>query len=534
MTFSVAHSSRKPLGEENQRVARVALALFTIAAIGYLAFLLKFNCYFAAGPDSAGYLTEAKMIASGHMSVDVTILRELKLPPPMTYVVTPLGWARAQVDGFMVPTYPAGLPFHQALLGILFGWSRAPFLVAPLLAFLSLFVLIGLMRELDLPMICACTGAAILATIPTLVNHAVQPVSDVVATFYSILALWLALRSRSSVEPAILPALPSATSPGDAGRIAGDTQGGAIRSADVYAALAGIAFAIGVWVRPTNFLLVLPLAFALRWNIRRLVVSAIAALPFGIALGWWNQTLYGSALRTGYGTLWDVIKPHPVCGAFHLKMLGWMLTPVVVVGALFVFFDRRIAGWLRLLLGVWFGSFLLFYSFYGSCDERFLLPALPALIIGFMAVLRRRVDLLRGRRPKLVPLAAALILVAVLSRQFFMIHHLRAVWPAYDDAIYPTSVAFAEARLPKDAVLLTGLMGGAFLYDTNRFTIHFSEVPIDGRLPVLRAAVKRTHRHWYALLSTVETNPHEWEVWSPSRWEPVGMNRDVTLWRLEE
>src|SRR5258707_6409106 len=126
MTFSVAHSSRKPLGGENQRVARAALALFTIAAAGYLAFLLNFNCYFAGGPDSAGYLTEAKMIASGNMMADVPLLRELKLPPRMTYVVTPIGWATAPRDGFMVPTYPAGLPFHQPLLGMLFGWSRSP------------------------------------------------------------------------------------------------------------------------------------------------------------------------------------------------------------------------------------------------------------------------------------------------------------------------------------------------------------------------------------------------------------------------
>ena len=40
MTFSVAHSSRKATADENRIVARVALVLFTVAALAYLGVLL--------------------------------------------------------------------------------------------------------------------------------------------------------------------------------------------------------------------------------------------------------------------------------------------------------------------------------------------------------------------------------------------------------------------------------------------------------------------------------------------------------------
>ena len=495
MTFSVAHSSRK---------AVLLAILFTAAATAYLAVLLKHNCWFSGGPDSSGYCTEAKMIASGHMMMEVPLLRELGLPPDMMRVFTPTGWMPGPVAGFMVPTYPAGVPFHQALLGLLFGWNRGPFLVSPLIAFLTLFVFVAAMCELGLPIEYAMGGAAIYVLIPTFVNHAIQPVSDVVASFYSILAIWLALRA-SRVTRAVVPAV-----------------------------LSGVAFAIGVWVRPTNALLCIPLAFALRWEIRRLAMAIAGAAPLGVALAWWNKTLYGSPLRTGYGSVFDVLKPYPVCGTFYLRQIGEMLTPLIALGALFVFFDRRVAGWLRTSIAVWIGSFLLFYSFYGFCDERYLLPALPALIAGFLFVVKRCAEIITAQTPVFAGIVAGLVIVTLIALQMkTLVDETTFDLAKYDD-IYPTSIAFAEARLPKDAVVVSGLMAGAFLYDTGRFTFRFDVLPETGRLAPSRKAVERLHKKWYALLAADESTPDRFAVWEPSQWIPVAINRDVTLWRLEE
>lgn len=492
--FDRAHSSRK----------LAVLAIFVLAATAYLAILLKHNCWFSGGPDSAGYCTEAKMIASGHMMMEVPLLRELQLPPDMIRVFTPTGWMAGPVDGFMVPTYPAGVPLHQALLGKIFGWDRGPFLVSPLIAFLTLFVFVAAVRELGLPLEYAMGGAAIYGLVPSFVNHAIQPVSDVVASFYSILAIWLALRA-SRMAPAILPAI-----------------------------LAGVAFSIGVWVRPTNFLLCIPLAFALRWDIRRIAMAIAGSAPPGLALAWWNRTLYGSPFRTGYGSLFEVVKPHPVCGAFHLRMIGEMVTPLIALGALFVFFDKSVAGWLRALIGVWIGSFLLFYSFYDFCDERFLLPALPALIAGFLLVVKRSAAIVAVEAPLFAEVVAGLMIVTLIAFQMRTLRRETTFDLAIYDKIFPTSIAFAEARLPKDAIVVSGVMAGAFLYDSGRFTFRFDVLPEPGRLAPSREAVKRAHKTWYALLSADEAGPERFAVWEPSRWIPAGINRDVTLWRLEE
>jgi hypothetical protein len=493
--FDRAHCSRKTL---------ILAILFAVAATVYLGLLLKYNCYFSGGPDSSGYCTEAKMIASGRMSLPVPMLRELQLPPDMITAITPIGWMRGSVEGAMFPTYPAGVPMHQALLGKFFGWGRAPFLVGPIAGCLTLFVFVALMCELGLPIEYGMGGALIYVLIPPFVNHALQPVSDVVASFYSILAIWLALRA-SRLAPAILPAV-----------------------------LSGVAFSIGVWVRPTNFLLCIALAFALRWNPRRLIAAVAGSAPLGLALAWWDKTIYGSPFRTGYGSLFDVIKPYPACGAFHLGMIGSMLSPLIAFGALFVFFDRRVDGWLRTLIGVWIGTFLLFYSFYDFCDERFLLPALPALVAGFLLVLKRGADVVGEYTPLFAQVIAGLVILTLIGLQVEALLNQGTFEIAKFDGIYPSSIAFAEARLPKDAVVVSGLMAGAFLYDSGRFTFRFDVLPEPGRLAVVRDAAKRAHKKWYALLSVAEMTPERFAVWEPSRWVPVGINGDVTLWRLDE
>jgi hypothetical protein len=102
------------------------------------------------------------------------------------------------------------------------------------------------------------------------------------------------------------------------------------------------------------------------------------------------------------------------------------------------------------------------------------------------------------------------------------------------DSVYPSTIAFAEARLPKDAVVVSGLMAGAFLYDSGRYTFRFDVLPEPGRIAAVRAGAKRAHKKWYALLSVAEAEPARFAAWAPSEWVPVAINRDVTLWRLAE
>src|SRR5205814_8950768 len=127
-------------------------------------------------------------------------------------------------------------------------------------------------RQLGLSHLASAAGSVILAACPVFLMYSAQPMSDVVATFWTLAALSAA--------------------------VASDRR-------PLFASLAGAAFAVSVCVRPSNLLLAIPLAFALRGlsSPRKLILAAAAALPFGIALMLWNNALYGSPFTTGYGGL---------------------------------------------------------------------------------------------------------------------------------------------------------------------------------------------------------------------------------------
>ncbi len=496
----------EPRSAAVKREEVIAAVLFAIAALAYFVVLLRNNSFMAAGPDSSGYCNEAKLIASGHMTREVKLLYTLALSPELMPVFTPLGFCRAPAPYFMSPTYPAGQPLHEVLFAIIGGWSRAPFLVGPVMALLSVLAMIALARALGFSTLYALAAGALLAPIPVFVVHALQTASDDVATFYAIATIAIALRSRGS---------------------------------RVLAVLAGVALGVGVWVRPTNLLLALPLAFALRWDARRLLAAAAGAAPIGLALAWWQKTLYGNPFHTGYGTFAEVMMLKPACAPTQLSALPLMVTPVVVAGALLVFFARGVERWQRALLATWFSVFFVFYSFYSWCDgwlsSRFLLPAVPALILAFLFLVRTSVSMIGSRgQPTFAAIVAILVIASTIGAMIGKGIKLGVYQAHIIDEVYPESVRFAEARLPKDAIVASGLLSGAFLYYADRETVRWDQVVQAGRLPLLRAAARKAGLKWYALESTVEVTPEEFDAWLPSIWVPVAINRDVTLWRLEE
>src|SRR5712691_4624822 len=245
---------------------RVSIAL----ALGaYLVVLLRNTCYFAAGPDSSGYMNEARLLASGRTRLFVEPLRTFNLGPALIYVFTPFGFMKSGLRT-LVPTYPAGAPLHMIAAAKIGGWSTAPFVISPLMAIGCLLLIYAIGRELGLRPLERIAAMTILAAFPSFITHSVQPVSDIPGLFWTLAAIWLAMLAQK--RPA-------------------------------FAAAAGVAFGISVWVRPTNLLLAIPLAFSLRWRPLRLVTAAAVALPIGIASQLFNIRLYGSSLRAGASVL---------------------------------------------------------------------------------------------------------------------------------------------------------------------------------------------------------------------------------------
>src|SRR5437899_3067960 len=394
----------------------------------YAAILVAHLSWAAGGADSSGYLNEARLMASGKTSLPIDLLKTLRLGRDWADVFVPLGFAPR--DGRMVPVYPPGLPAHFAITGWVGGWARGPFLVPPIAALACLVLMVVLARQFGLKTWQGAAGAAILAACPVFLFIAAQPMSDVVATAWTLAAMVLALvEDRQSC------------------------LSGQARSPVLHFAAAGACFAVSVCVRPTNLLTAIPLAFAL-WRTgnpacpdrqdclsptRRVILAAAGALPFGIAFMIWNHAQFGSAIITGYGGVREMLDwtfPRERL-PYYSYWLAAQLTPFVFPGGLFT---RRVVLW------AWFLPLFVFYCFYNVYDAwwytRYLLPAIPPLIIGFLLII--------DRFP--AALASALV-IAVVAVGIVQTVRLRPLNVGEGESIYPETVRWAEQQLPRNAVV---------------------------------------------------------------------------------
>ena len=174
--------------------------LLAIVATIYIAIIVRNISFVAGGPDESGYMNEARMLASGHTHIAIAPLRTLHLDNSFGEVFTPLGFS-PRPDGTMVPVYPPGYPIHLLVAAAIGGWSHAPFFIVPLAAFASIVLMYAVAREFGLSPPYAIASAAILAAYPTFVVHSIVVMSDVLAMFWALLAMWLAARMVARKSP---------------------------------------------------------------------------------------------------------------------------------------------------------------------------------------------------------------------------------------------------------------------------------------------------------------------------------------------
>ncbi|PYQ58145.1 MAG: hypothetical protein DMF58_16325 [Acidobacteria bacterium] len=495
-------------------------ALAALLLIAYATILVRHVSRAAGGADSSGYLNEARLIAAGKQSLPIELLTTLHLGADWAYIFTPLGFTSS--GRVMIPAYPPGLPAHFAIAAAVGGWAWAPFLVPPIAALACLALMFVLARQFGLGDSAAFGGAAILAACPVFIFMAAQPMSDVVATAWTLAAIVAALAaSRHDVIPTL------SASEGEGPVWAGGTKS-YVRTAQPHrflpfaplrvgmTALAGAAFAISVCVRPSNVLMVIPLAFALRFRIRLLLIAAAAALPFGIVMMIWNHALFGNAMTTGYGSVSEMVKwsyvrerlPH------YSFWLAAQLTPLVFPLGLFT---------RRALLWAWFVPLFVFYCFYGAYETwwytRFLLPVIPALIIGFL--------LIASRFPRAV---VAALIVAIVGFAVWQDRRLGPLNVGADEPMYPETIHWAERQLPRDAIVLNQQFSGSFLYYSGRDTVRFDELDND-RFQLLRAYAGAANLRWYALLTPEELEQVRGRF--AANWTPLSQHRGMWLMRLD-
>ncbi len=476
-----------------------------LAGYGWL--LLRHTAFSVGGSDSSGYINTARRLLEGSLVERIRALDTFGLSDKFGQIFIPLGFLAGPKPGTMAPLYPAGFPLHMAAAALLGGWNTGPFLVSPLAAFLCLPLLYRLGRELDLPPVWCMAGAAMFAIWPVFLGQAIQPMSDVPATFWSMAAVLFALRSRRRAA---------------------------------WAVAAGAAFGIAVLVRPTNLLLLGPLLLALPLRLSVIAMFVAGGLPFAAIFVGYNVICYGGSLHSGYGKsgLWDAMALRHFSPRIR-HYTAWImrtLSPLPLLAWSGLILDRKVPSKNRLLLFVWFGVFLLFYCFYEPYDSfwfvRFLLPGSPAVILGALLVTR---DLVEAGRISDIPrfgwrrAIASVLFLIVIRLEVRSISATGILGTAKYESTYPQASAWASRRLPEKSVVVAMATSGALEYYTRLTYARWDWVsPEEFRL--LRPRLEGLGYRWFGLLFPFEAD--ELPKHMPGCWKKLDTLRTISIWEL--
>lgn len=488
-----------PAARPRRRAVWFAVVGLALALYGL--FLARHFSSVAGGADSSGYLNSARLLAAGRFAAEPRVPPEFG--PPEKYVrqqFQPHGFVPFDGNPNLSPTYAPGLPLHLALAGKLLGWSVAPVAVGVGGALATLLLLYAVARGFGLEPALAAAGAAAVAGYPVFIFMSIQPLSDTLATAWCLAAILAAQRA--------------AQAPG-------------------WALACGAAVGVAVLVRTTNALIVPAAVMLLGLDVRRLALAVLGGVPAALWLGYYNQSLYGSALQTGYVDISEAFGwRHGAPTIVHFAQWLALMLPTVLVAFPVVAVVRRVRpARTGHALALWFGAFALVYAFYEISHEvwwdlRFILPGTPALIIGGLLGLEALV-----KSPRARALAAAGIALWAAGLGWFWTkkHHL-LLTPVYERD-YADAAAAARENFPPGTLVIAGLHSGSLFYYTDLAILRWEFVP-HAEWPRLRALVQQAGRPMGAVLFQLEEKEALRER-CIGPWTQVAKRNNVTLWRLD-
>ena len=480
LLLAQAIAYREALVRDMARIFAAARPLLPVLALGMSAALAIYAGYFgsftAGGADSFGYVSQAHLWANGTLPSAQPI--PIEVPWPIgDGSLAPLGYRPGPQPHTMVPTYAPGLPLMMAAATIV--GACGPFLVVPALAAVLVWATFILGRRTAGPA-AGFLAAAFVATSPTVLFMALAPMSDVPAG-----ALWTA---------AACAALGS-------------------RRRD--AVWCGLFSAAGLLVRPN--LPIVPVLFFVHLALSssgrdRAIRPVIYAIPVAIVVAFvamLNAAWYGSPVNSGYGStseLFSVSNILPNLARYPVWL--WQSESPFVLLALLPLLptfhraaNRPAVRLCAALFLVTLFSYLVYFFFEEWWYLRFLLPAMPALLVlvaAGLVSLRERIGEPWGG---IVATVVALMMLTMTTR--FNNGHVGPSGLQDGERRYADVGAFVQRTLPPNAVVLAVQESGSIRYYGGRMTIRWDLIDRDWttRAP---AEIERLGLHPYLVIEDFE------------------------------
>jgi hypothetical protein len=422
-------------------------------------------------------------MAHGSLRVEQQFMRTMPWPFAER-AFSPAGYRPSPLRGFIVPTYPPGLPLLMAAFQRV-GGRGAVFYVVPLLGVLAVWMVGRLGAYVHGPSTGAI-AAVLLASSPSFLFQLVQPMSDVAATAWWTTALALAVRgtSRGAIGAGLAASLAILTRP----------------NLLPLAAVVGLFFLSGAIRADAADADDRPAA------LRRLLLFVAGCVPGCLVIAAINNHLYGSPFASGYGSLRDLYSwanARPNLDRYP-RWLITTQTPFICLAFLAPWLLRRRQPsnanqvvradhvWLLLAFA---GVVFLAYLFYLPFDReqwsyvRFLLPGYPPMIVLSVAVALEGVRRVADRPPARLWIAIALCGTLALwqareasRRGAFRIELV--------ERRYVDVGRYIDAAMLPEAIFITGLHAGSIRYYSGRLTLRYDLLPrhwLDEAVAALRA-----------------------------------------------
>ena len=427
------------IGIDSKLLWLTRIVLMT-AICGSVATWFRFLVSTIGGADSYGYVSASGLIANGAL-IDEAPIAEWLSSANRLAIASPLGWAPSPDGAGIVPTFPLGLPLLMALFSVIAG-PDAVYFVAPVTAAITLLLVHRLARAwYDAET--ALFATALVAWNPLLITYAKQPMSDVPATMWIVLAMSLAIRSTAKS-----------------------------------AVGAGLAAGAAVITRPALLIAAAAVAVAAHRGDTARKRGALAA--GGLVVGVLVQAviqryLFGSPFATGYGdasTLFSFAHVMTNLGIFAKH--GWMVVgPLWIFGVIVGVFAARPEP--RSKPAMIFVAVMLPYLFYLPFDHwetlRFLLPGLVPLTI---TVADGLIHFARMPHKQAAATVIVCAFMAIAVAQSELLLRRSSVWEVASlEERYPLAGQWISVNTPANSVVLANQHSGSLRWYGKRQTLRW-------------------------------------------------------------